>query len=584
MVQTKMMLTRMDPAAIHAREDSGYEQGPSNAATSKKFFSDMNPESALLSRRASRGGAVPIRNEDLGVWVDRREWSALIKQKNDAEAAMEHTALKDRKPHAAVLEPLIDMYFAKIHPLLPIVEEPEFRDRHAAGRVPEALVHVMCLVVAKDAEAEPLLKFTDSKTPLLPREFCKALYKSVMSALHASTRYDKITQIRILALASLHSEGPDGCEEASMCLSQAMHHAQTLGLQLGQHQGQRDLAIKRLFWSLWMLDRANSAMHGRPIIMSDMDIANEPFKPGESGYPAFDVYYRISDILNKVISFYRPHNPIDTTGWEEQFPGLEEIFDEYNAWDLPESIIATLHMFYLTVAILSHRCRGIKQIPRGTHSSIRQRLCASEIIRFMEDSRQRATLHPLPCIPYAVSLSLSVQYQHLRQSQITHQQQDAHTNFGAATEILTAICPIWSSADSMATLARRVLDEIDRAPDIRIFRIPRDHHSRAAMTAAGNYQAIGPPTACTGITDIPTSSPKEGVAPAEPVSTVPSKQAIANLDGLELFDGMDDVFGTYLDPNYPVNLDDFSFMDDAQHGGGAGFTWDGAMAPATYSS
>nr|POF17582.1 cutinase transcription factor 1 alpha [Quercus suber] len=567
------------------REDSGYDHGQSNIAISKKFFSDTNPESALLNRSASRGGLVPVPNGDLGVWVDRREWNALIKQKNDAEAAIELTARHGQRPHPSILEPLIDLYFAKIHPLLPIIEETEFRERHAADLVPEPLVHVMCLVVAKHAEASSLLRLTDSTTPLPPRKFCKGLHDSIISALSAPSRYDKITQIRILALASLHSEGPDGNEEASMFLSQALHHAQTLGLQLGQHQGHRDLANKRLFWSLWILDRSNSAMHGRPIMMSDLDIANEPFAPGESGFPAFDAYYRISAILNKVISFYRPHNPVDTTGWEEQFPGLEEIFDDVNAWQLPESIIATLHMFYLTVAILSHRCRGIKQIPRGTHSSIRQRLCASEIIRFMESSAQRAILHPLPCIPYATSLSLSVQYQHLRQSQITHQQQDAHVNFRAATQILAALRPTWSSADSMATLARKVLDEIDRAPDLRVFRIPRDLSSRAAAAAAAageDDQAIGPPTACPGITDISTSNAEGEVAPEEPVSTLPSKQAIASFDGLQLFDGMDDVFGTYLDPNYPVNLEDFTFVDDEQHGGGAGFTWEGSMAAETY--
>ncbi|KAI7292376.1 hypothetical protein KC315_g19500, partial [Hortaea werneckii] len=33
--------------------------------------------------------------------------------------------------------------------------------------------------------------------------------------------------------------------------------------------------------------------------------------------------------------------------------------------------------------------------------------------------------------------------------------------------------------------------------------------------------------------------------------------------GVDLFNGMDDIFGTYLDPNYP-NLEDFSFVDNMQ--------------------
>jgi hypothetical protein len=39
--------------------------------------------------------------------------------------------------------------------------------------------------------------------------------------------------------------------------------------------------------------------------------------------------------------------------------------------------------------------------------------------------------------------------------------------------------------------------------------------------------------------------------------------ALAQLDaGQGLFEGIDDIFGTYLDPNYPVNLEDLSFLDD----------------------
>ena len=39
--------------------------------------------------------------------------------------------------------------------------------------------------------------------------------------------------------------------------------------------------------------------------------------------------------------------------------------------------------------------------------------------------------------------------------------------------------------------------------------------------------------------------------------------ALTQLDvGQELFEGIDDIFGTYLDPNYPVNLEDLSFLDD----------------------
>ena len=49
----------------------------------------------------------------------------------------------------------------------------------------------------------------------------------------------------------------------------------------------------------------------------------------------------------------------------------------------------------------------------------------------------------------------------------------------------------------------------------------------------------------------------DAVAPIVPAV---DEQMVA--DDLNLFDNMDDVFGTFMDPNYPLNLDDMSFIDD----------------------
>ncbi|EMC96525.1 hypothetical protein BAUCODRAFT_53243, partial [Baudoinia panamericana UAMH 10762] len=360
---------------------------------------------------------------------------------------------------------LIDLYFKKIHPILPLVDEKEFREQYDSGNVWEPLAHAMCLVAAKDPDAAVHLKIHLSPSTLPPREFCSRLYASVLGYLKAPCQYDKVTLIRIFALASLHSEGQDGAAESSMLLSQAMHHAQTLGIHLGQQSSNRletGLPAKRLFWCLWVLDRINGCIDTRPVIMSDIDIAIDGFAPGESGYPAFEAWIRITELLNKILSFYRPHVSLDNTGWEDEYPGLEEIFDETAAWQLPSSILVTLHLYYLTVAVLSHRSRGVKQVPRATYSAVRQRLCAGEIIRVMESDYAKE-VHALPFIPYSVSLALSVSYQHLRQSQLQHQQEDACVEFRKCTKILQNLRRVWGSADTMAALASKVQRQIEKA-------------------------------------------------------------------------------------------------------------------------
>jgi hypothetical protein len=536
----------------------------------KRFFSDMNPESTFLNRSTSvdESNRRPP-HEEIGVWVDKREYDALVRQK-DGNANRDYTFTisqgmhPEQRPHAAVLGPLIEVYFRKFHPIIPLLDEAEFREQYDSEyNFPETLVHAMCLVAAKDSEAEPHLKYGSSPSTLPPREFCSRMHAAVTGALRTPVRFDKITLIQILALASLHVEGVDGSEEASMLLSQAMHYAQTLGLHLGQHasppQGPEALN-KRLFWCLWALDRMNSVVNGRPIIMNDIDIAIEPYAPEESGFPAFEAWLKVTELLNKIIGFYRPHVPPDLTGWEDHFPGLEEIYDEVKAWQLPQSVLATIHLFYLATAILSHRSRGVKQIPRGTHSSIRQRLCAHEVVKLLESDHCR-DLHALPFIPYAVSLALSVSYQHLRQSQMHHQQEDARKDFRRCTQLLQNLRRIWCSADTMTALALKVLEGLDKTTSLASFRVPRNipgedvHEPPCPQDMSGARSGLlealpngdGDATSGDG-TQTSAAGPSEGTLP-------PGAEA----GQLDLFDGMDDIFGTYLDPNYPVNLDDISF-------------------------
>jgi len=537
-------------------------------STGRRFFSDLNPEATFLSRAtSSERNDRKSPSDDIGVWVDKREWEAFVQQKTFVP---NHETREDQRPHPTSLAPLVDIYFAKIHPILPLMDETEFPKGHVGGIGFGPLTHALCLVAAKDPAAAPYLKLGHGSSTLQPREFCSRLHASVMGALKTPSQFDKVTLIRILALASLHNnEGMEGAEEASMCLSQAMHHAQTLGIHLGQHsspEASHNASMKRLFWCLWALDRMNSAINGRPIMMSDIDIAIEPLVPGESGFPAFDAWLRVVDLLNKIIAFYRPNYPTEITGWQDSYPGLEEIFDECGAWGLPESMRATIHLFYLAVAVLSHRSRGVKQIPRGTHSSIRQRLCAIEIVRLLESDHSRE-LHQLSIIPYAASLALSVSYSHLRQSHLRHQQEDARKDFRSCCRILQSLRRTWSSADTMATLGRKVLEELDKAPSLASFRVPRNVEAAAGgekdvpcmptITGqrTGLEEAVREAESSRSTEDQPP--PAVGVAPGEPAAAV--------VDGtMSIFDGMDDVFDTYLDPNYPVNLDDLSFVDDLQ--------------------
>jgi hypothetical protein len=542
-------------------------------STAQQFISDLHPEAGFLERNSSRPrhpGAKATAN--VGVWVDKQEWNELIKQR-DAANSGSASETQDRmpKPTPAQVAGLVDVYFRKIHPMLPLIDELEFREAFAAGVVPEAYLYAICIVAAKDKEAEALLRLPDSDAPVAPRDFCSSLQSSVKAALAVTGRYDRLTLIRMNALISFHIEGPDGAEDASMFVTQAMHHCQTLGLHLGQQSSlptRSTRPMKLLFWTIWTLDRFNAAINGRPIIMADHDIAIEPFERGESEFPAFEILLRIAHIMNDVIGFYRPGNPPTVTGWEDVFPGFEEIIDDLNGWTLSPALLATLHLAYLVTAILSHRSKGVKDVQSlTTPSYVRQSIAAIQITRMMRPERL-ATLHALPILPYAISLALSVSYQRLRQDQLRHLQEDARMDFEACCVILHDLRRTFSSSDAMATLAQKVTDELRRAPNLSPFRVQRpskDQRMLAGFASAcrdhgepvinGQHNADVEPLPSTSRNLLRRDM-------AEPTSEADAA-ALTQLDvGQELFEGIDDIFGTYLDPNYPVNLEDLSFLDD----------------------
>ncbi|KAM0710969.1 hypothetical protein Q7P35_001708 [Cladosporium inversicolor] len=549
-------------------------------STAQQFISDLHPEAGFLERNSSRPrhpGAKATAN--VGVWVDRQEWNELIRQRDATNGTTSNGQLEGPaaatqqlpRPTSAQVSGLVDVYFRQIHPMLPLIDELEFREAYAAGIVPEPYLHAICIVAAKDKDAEPYLHFPDTEKPVAPRDFCSSLQSSVKGALAVSGRYDRLTLIRMSALISFHIEGPDGAEDASMFVTQAMHHCQTLGLHLGQQSSlptRSTRPMKLLFWTVWTLDRFNAAINGRPIIMADQDIAIEPFEKGESEFPAFEILLKIAHIMNDVIDFYRPGNPPTVTGWEEVFPGFEEIIDDLNGWNLSPSLLATLHIAYLVTAILSHRSKGVRDVQSlTTPSYVRQTLAAIQVTRMMKRERL-ASLHALPMLPYAISLALSVSYQRLRQDQLPHEQEDAREDFEACCAILSELRLTFSSSDAMATLAQKVTDELRRAPSLSHFRIHRpskDQRELAGFATAcrDHGEPVVDGQRNVDLEPLPTTDHnlllRDMARPADEADATAPAQLD---DGQGLFEGIDDIFGTYLDPNYPVNLEDLSFLDN----------------------
>lgn len=312
---------------------------------------DLNPE-AMIRERLDGPPAKPFRDR-IGLWISSSETQGDDDDNDRPRAQISDTVVSSaagqlaqqpieavssflQQRYAAALrscerlplttrDRLLPIYFSRINHILPLLDKDSFLSAHSDGTTSVFLERAICLVAAKDPEADPSLRLAVDGPILSSRKFCSEIYKGLAVAMDAGIETDRITGIRILALMSLHCEGFEGAEAASLNLCQAIHLAQTAGLHLNRPGRTPEDAISKLFWCLWTLDKVHASIGGRPVILADRDIGIEkPDTKVPTSRSAFDVWLSISDLLATVISFYRPGADLNV-GWEDNFPTFEQI-------------------------------------------------------------------------------------------------------------------------------------------------------------------------------------------------------------------------------------------------------------------
>ena len=306
-----------------------------------RFLCDTNPLVALqndtqppqprLLRSQSGKGELGAWSSEEGITSRQTEsQNVIVSQRNDNDSAL----LPPRQSQAVLME----IFFSRIHPLLPLVDEHDTRHQFENGELSLPLLQSICLVAAKDRSAAPFL-FLGSNPTLLPVEkFGQQLYKDAQRNMPNKRDGNRILIIRILAILSLHEWGPQGPEDSSLTLAQAVHHAQSIGLHLRGPNSESSLKAKSLFWCLWSLDKWNSVVDGRPVLIHDYDHGQKVTDVLPLFEPPFRIWLLIADQLGRVISTYRPR----TEGTRDQFPDLslfEEFVETAQAWDIEPHLL-----------------------------------------------------------------------------------------------------------------------------------------------------------------------------------------------------------------------------------------------------
>lgn len=361
------VLSNEDEATVHAKVHSA---GPSHMKARRRsdiprFVGDLNPEATLLGRATVPAGGRCSDQDEVGVWIESENETQDTAWSGDPKATITDsrpTILTGpfKKDHENALwdylnalgafdgpppsdqDALVETYFSEVHPILPMLDETAFRQAYMDGSESKSLVQALCLVASKHHSAATHLRFSDGSPALSPRDFAKSLYTGLNAAVSLKTEPDKLVLIRVLALLSLHSEGPDGAEMASLHLAQAIHHAQTLGLHLRRSQmTSENKKFQDLFWCLWSLDKLQAGINGRPVIIADRDVGVKSLSSPDQRQNAFQVWVRIAVLMNKVINLYRPNADSNTPGWDDVFPTFEDVVGTHDGTDLKASHLGT---------------------------------------------------------------------------------------------------------------------------------------------------------------------------------------------------------------------------------------------------
>ncbi|RAH45969.1 transcription factor domain-containing protein [Aspergillus brunneoviolaceus CBS 621.78] len=529
----------------------------------ERVVGDLNPE-AVIRERLDFANGIQLRDR-IGLWVSSSSVQTCEEHISYSESTPAHDAPSHYSPEARSTASLLHrqsklalkacerlpdstrnhlllIYFTKLNHILPLVDPDFLLSAHAGDSISVFLERAVCLVAAKVRAAEPYLRLCEEGQVMTSRQFCSEIYGELVNAMNVGLEADRITRIRILALMSLHREGYEGAESASMHLCQAIHQAQTMGLHLHRPGRRPEDSLASLFWCLWTLDRMHACLGGRPVFMSERDIGiGKPRVDHFATKSAFDIWFAISVLLSTVISFYRPASD-HTVGWEADFPTFESITGD-RCSDLDFATLGLLELYYHAVGILSCRYRLSHPADLSKPSYVRQGLAAVRIHSIVA-TECSGSLPPLPIIPYAITLSMGVSYQQFRSSKLIIHLNRARAGLEASCVLLERVSAYWSTAEAMARLGRKALHQIDVSnPKYQL----HDHE---------NEQSLDLPSVCTPRSLGKTMPPTPNALEVQNISsTDPECGRFADIDFL---------FGEFLDLSLPTNFLDPVFLSSEQ--------------------
>lgn len=342
--------------------DSSVPRDDANAIGSR-FIGHLNPEGMFRAAVNPEEGPDALSSNSIGTWLGGAV-SKQVKQGNGAStsgplstnafygsSSVVYKILLPilEKECLSQLPPIDDwnalssLYFDRIHPILPIIDNPSFKNLSVNDPGKILLQQGICLIASMNFDSSQHLKLGNIEKPLTHNEFGKRLFAAMRTSIELGLVSTKITLIQSLALMSLFNDGPDGADIASQLSGRAIQLVHSLGLHMdGRRNEQTDHYPIALFCCVWALDRMNAAFHGRPVLMHERDMSRDLEACFALQAPGFCLLLRTVALLDRVIDMYRPRSDSDKSRLDDCFPAFEDLIMQQSASNLPARILGIL--------------------------------------------------------------------------------------------------------------------------------------------------------------------------------------------------------------------------------------------------
>lgn len=402
--------------------------------------------------------------------------------------------LSDIDPPHAAFDSLRGIYLKKIHPIFPIFDEKRLMNL-GTNRIDRAIKLVVSLAASTDHEAKPHLRLEAYPTTLSFQDFSSKvsqLLRSLIQEIDFSNRL--LDQIRILALMAMYWQPLEeqDWDGPVRLFSQAVAIVFSIGLHLevydkayhihdqhdetpaGHTPRQRCREdIERIFLCIFALDRMIASFYGRPILLNERDFDRDILKYAATQTPCFRLFILVIWQLNLIQDLYRPFSTSDQSAEVSVF---ERLILECGAHNVPPFIIATLEVFHHAVCALSVRQTrqafanppvggpdSQREYPHLPHPLLnaRRSISADRILQIVK----QYDVGPMPFIPYALSISLSVAYRKWRFSQIPMFRARGRDAFMEVLPVLEKWGCVFTSARINYNLAQKVVEGMEKVQD-----------------------------------------------------------------------------------------------------------------------